>query len=101
MAAEFRPPTHVAYFALVCAIAAPLSLSVSRWLGSRAESGDDTFFYFTMAAPVFAVLGLAGALFARGRERNGVVTAALIINTVWLAVIIFSVFGFVVSFAGK
>lgn len=103
MAAEVRPPSKLAYAALICAIAAPLVVTAGRWISRQtvAQPGDDTGFTFMMVAPVLSAVGLVIALIARRRERNGVVNAALWICAIWLALIVFGVGGFFATYTGR
>ena len=103
MASTPSGPTPLAYAALICAIAAPLYVLASRWLAQATSyrPGDDTFFVFMMAAPILAGFGLLLAILARLRQRNGVVTAALVINGIWLALAASGVAGFMFTYSGR
>lgn len=100
-----RPPrpSILAWVAIACGIATPLSMQVLRWLVSSPDyrPGDDTFFLFMMAAPALAAIGLVFAIIAWVRQRNGVSTAALLINGVWLALFLFGIVNFATTFEGK
>lgn len=92
----------VAKLALVCGILAPFFVLASRW--ARAifdQPGDDTFFILLLAGPIVAAVGLLLAIIARSSQRNGVVTAALWINAIWLAIYVGTfVFG-LASYSGR
>lgn len=97
------PPSILAWLALVCAIATPASLGISRWLVSAPDyqPGDDTYFSFMMAAPAFALAGVVLSLTARSRERNMVVAAALGIGALMLVYLVGGMVLFGETYTGR
>ena len=85
MAIDHPGISLTAKLALVCGIVAPLVVTASRW-ASEANAGNGLAALVPLAGPILAAFGLLLAVIARLGQRDGMVTAALWLNGVWLAV---------------
>jgi len=77
----FQSPTLIAKAALFCGILAPLLVTAARLTGEA-----EMFVSLQLGGLIVSAIGLVLAVIAWLGQRNGMVTAALWLNAVWLAV---------------
>ncbi len=93
----------IPYFALACAVAAPIFLLISRFLHRVVPIGDDTPFIFMMAVPLAPLLGaiVGGLCVANGWGSPRLARIALYLNLALFAVLAAVIVFGVASYSGR